>query len=224
MKIVFPRLRRILVLASSPFVCLNSAGSKMAKLAEIPTCESFFSKKPELPYDGRMMQRLSFTKADITELAVDAIANAAKSSLLGGGGVDGAIHSAAGRGLYMECKDLGGCPVGSAKITAGYNLPAKYVIHCVGPMDGNADSLRSCYKTALKLCTENNIKSIAFPCISTGIYGFPNEPAAEIALCTTWEYLEEHKEIERVIFCCFLEKDYKIYEKLLSAKYNEQSP
>ncbi|VDO01645.1 unnamed protein product [Rodentolepis nana] len=171
-----------------------------------------------------MMQRLSFIQADITKLAVDAIANAANSSLLGGGGVDGAIHRAAGNRLYMECKTLGGCPTGSAKITGGYNLPAKYVVHCVGPKNGNADSLRSCYKTALNLCTENNIKSIAFPCISTGIYGFPNEPAAEIALTTTLEYLEKHPEIERVIFCCFLDEDYKIYENLLLAKYKEQNP
>ncbi|VDL60336.1 unnamed protein product [Hymenolepis diminuta] len=195
----------------------------MTTLAGIPTCESFFSKKPEAPYEGRMMQRLSLVRENITKLAVDAIANAANSSLSGGGGVDGVIHRAAGNGLYEECKTLGGCPTGSAKITAGYNLPVKHVIHCVGPRDGNADSLRSCYETALKLCTENDIKSIAFPCIATGIYGFPNELAAEIALNTTWEYLKKHGDIERVIFCCFLEKDYKIYEELLSAMYNEEN-
>ncbi|KAM7535872.1 hypothetical protein Aperf_G00000100841 [Anoplocephala perfoliata] len=179
------------------------------------------NKKPEAPYEGRMLQRLSYITGDITKLAIDAIANAANSSLRGGGGVDGAIHRAAGRELLNECRTLGGCPTGSAKITKGYNLPAKYVIHCVGPSDGNANDLRSCYETALKLCTENGIRSIAFPCISTGIYGFQNGPAAEIALNTTWDYLEKHSDIERVIFCCFLLEDYIIYQKLLLAKYNE---
>uniref|UniRef100_A0A5K3FFL8 Macro domain-containing protein n=1 Tax=Mesocestoides corti TaxID=53468 RepID=A0A5K3FFL8_MESCO len=191
----------------------------MTTLTDIPSCESLFTKKPDGVYEGRMLQRISFTTGDITKLAIDAIVNAANSSLLGGGGVDGAIHRAAGPGLLEECRTLGGCKTGSAKITRGYNLPAKFVIHCVGPSDGNGEKLRSCYATALKLCTENGIKSVAFPCISTGIFGFPNQPAAEIALSTVWDYLETHNDIERVIFCCFLPEDYKIYQGLLLTKY-----
>ncbi|VDK21346.1 unnamed protein product [Taenia asiatica] len=178
-------------------------------------------KQRDSPYEGRMFQRLSFITGDITRLAVDAIVNAANSSLLGGGGVDGAIHRAAGPGLLDECRGLGGCAVGSAKITGGYNLPAKYVIHCVGPSNGSAEALRCCYDTAMRLCTENGIKSVAFPCIATGIYGFPNAPAAKIALKTVWDYLEKHDDIERVIFCCFLAEDYRIYQNLLLAKYQE---
>ncbi|CDS43209.1 MACRO domain containing protein 2 [Echinococcus multilocularis] len=146
-------------------------------------------------YNGSMFQRLSFITGDITRLAVDAIVNAANSSLLGGGGVDGAIHRAAGPGLLKECRGLGGCAVGSAKITGGYNLPAKYVIHCVGPSNGSAEALRSCYDTAMRLCTENGIKSVAFPCIATGVYGFPNAPAAQIAVKTVWDYLEKHDDV-----------------------------
>lgn len=154
---------------------------------------------------------------DITQLEVDAIVNAANTSLLGGGGVDGAIHRAAGPELLEECRNLNGCRTGQAKITKGYELSAKYVIHTVGPVwngggNGEADLLRSCYAESLRLAEENGeIDSIAFPCISTGIYGFPIEPAAEIATDACRE-----TELD-VTFCCFSEADRAIYEKLLSA-------
>ncbi|XP_064302815.1 ADP-ribose glycohydrolase MACROD2-like isoform X7 [Phalacrocorax carbo] len=142
------------------------------------------------------------------------------SSLLGGGGVDGCIHRAAGPCLVAECRNLSGCETGQAKITCGYDLPAKYVIHTVGPItrghltDIHKENLANCYKSSLKLAKENNIRSIAFPCISTGIYGFPNEPAAVIALNTIKEWLSKnHNEVDRIIFCVFLEVDYKIFKK-----------
>ncbi|KAM6271223.1 ADP-ribose glycohydrolase MACROD2 isoform 5-T6 [Spheniscus humboldti] len=142
------------------------------------------------------------------------------SSLLGGGGVDGCIHRAAGPCLVAECRNLSGCETGQAKITCGYDLPAKYVIHTVGPIarghltETHKENLANCYKSSLKLAKENNIRSIAFPCISTGIYGFPNEPAAVIALNTIKEWLSKnHNEVDRIIFCVFLEVDYKIFKK-----------
>uniref|UniRef100_A0A671QNL5 Macro domain-containing protein n=1 Tax=Sinocyclocheilus anshuiensis TaxID=1608454 RepID=A0A671QNL5_9TELE len=147
----------------------------------------------------------------------------ANSSLLGGGGVDGCIHRAAGHLLYEECHSLNGCETGKAKITCGYDLPAKYVIHTVGPIArGNVgqsqrDDLESCYKYSLKLMKDNNLRSVAFPCISTGIYGFPNEPAAEIALKTVHDWiLSKQDEIDCVIFCVFLETDYEIYKRKMS--------
>uniref|UniRef100_A0A671QNM0 Macro domain-containing protein n=1 Tax=Sinocyclocheilus anshuiensis TaxID=1608454 RepID=A0A671QNM0_9TELE len=147
----------------------------------------------------------------------------ANSSLLGGGGVDGCIHRAAGHLLYEECHSLNGCETGKAKITCGYDLPAKYVIHTVGPIArGNVgqsqrDDLESCYKYSLKLMKDNNLRSVAFPCISTGIYGFPNEPAAEIALKTVCDWiLSNQDEIDCVIFCVFLETDYEIYKRKMS--------
>lgn len=170
-----------------------------------------------------LADKVSLYKGDITILEIDAIVNAANSSLLGGGGVDGCIHRAAGHLLYEECHSLNGCDTGKAKITCGYDLPAKYVIHTVGPIArGNVgqsqrDDLESCYYSSLKLMKDNNLRSVAFPCISTGIYGFPNEPAAEIALKTVQEWIENHQdEIDRVIFCVFLEADYEIYKRKMS--------
>ncbi|XP_015712213.1 ADP-ribose glycohydrolase MACROD2 isoform X3 [Coturnix japonica] len=167
-----------------------------------------------------LSEKVSLYRGDITLLEVDAIVNAANSSLLGGGGVDGCIHRAAGPCLLAECRNLSGCETGQAKITCGYDLPAKYVIHTVGPIarghvtDTHEENLASCYKTSLKLAKENSIRSLAFPCISTGIYGFPNEPAADIALKTTKEWLNKnHNEVDRIIFCVFLEVDYKIFKK-----------
>uniref|UniRef100_A0A6G1RUX2 MACRO domain containing 2 n=1 Tax=Hypotaenidia okinawae TaxID=2861861 RepID=A0A6G1RUX2_9GRUI len=167
-----------------------------------------------------LSEKVSLYRGDITLLEVDAIVNAANSSLLGGGGVDGCIHRAAGPNLVAECRNLSGCETGQAKITCGYDLPAKYVIHTVGPIarghltDTHKENLASCYKSSLKLAKENNIRSIAFPCISTGIYGFPNEPAAVIALNTIKEWLSKnHNEVDRIIFCVFLEVDYKIFKK-----------
>ncbi|KAK7148357.1 hypothetical protein R3I93_012622 [Phoxinus phoxinus] len=170
-----------------------------------------------------LADKVTLYKGDITILEVDAIVNAANSSLLGGGGVDGCIHRAAGHLLYEECHTLNGCDTGNAKITCGYDLPAKYVIHTVGPIargnlgQSQKDDLESCYKTSLKLMKDNNLRSVAFPCISTGIYGFPNEPAAEIALKTVHDWIVSNQdEIDRVIFCVFLETDYEIYKRKMS--------
>ncbi|XP_049980885.1 ADP-ribose glycohydrolase MACROD2-like [Alexandromys fortis] len=145
------------------------------------------------------------------------------ASLLGGGGVDGCIHRAAGPCLLAECRTLNGCETGHAKITCGYDLPAKYVIHTVGPIarghinGSHKEDLANCYQSSLKLVKENNLRSVAFPCISTGIYGFPNEPAAIIALDTIKEWLaKNHQEVDRIIFCVFLEVDFKIYKKKMS--------
>lgn len=166
-----------------------------------------------------MNSRIEIIKEDITKLKVDAIVNAANTTLLGGGGVDGAIHRAAGPQLLEECKKLNGCPTGQAKITKGYNLPAKFVIHTVGPVwtggNNNEDELlSSCYKNSLKLAIENGIKTIAFPSISTGAYRFPVERASKIAYTAVKEFLSAHPEIEKVIFCCFDDKTYNIYKQL----------
>jgi O-acetyl-ADP-ribose deacetylase (regulator of RNase III) len=155
------------------------------------------------------LARLEVVVADITTLAVDAIVNAANTSLLGGGGVDGAIHRAAGRELLEECKTLGGCVTGSAKVTRGYRLPAKHVIHAVGPVwggghKGEPELLSSCYRTALGLAADNNLHSIAFPAISTGVYRFPADLAARIAVgATVSELSTDARGIDRVVFCCF---------------------
>jgi O-acetyl-ADP-ribose deacetylase len=157
---------------------------------------------------------------DITDLDVDAIVNAANNSLLGGGGVDGAIHRAAGPGLLDECRSLNGCKTGKAKITSGHKLKARHVIHTVGPVwtGGNSDEsllLASCYRTCLDLAFRNKIRSIAFPSISTGAYGFPKELAASIAVNETSRFLKDNSFPEKVIFVAFSEADYEIYRKLL---------
>jgi len=167
---------------------------------------------------------IKIVKSDITRLSVDAIVNAANSSLLGGGGVDGAIHKAAGPKLLEECKLLKGCDTGEAKLTKGYNLTAKYVIHTVGPVwkDGSHDEdalLASCYRKSLIIATENNIETIAFPSISTGIYGFPFERACKIALKTIVEFLYETKNIITVYLVCFSEKDFYTYNKIYKQHY-----
>ena len=146
--------------------------------------------------------------ADITTLDVDAIVNAANEALLGGGGVDGAIHRAAGPGLLAECRKIGGCPTGQARLTGGYDLPARHVIHTVGPVwrgggAGEADLLAACYRNCLALAGENGIQSIAFPSISTGVYGYPVAAAARIAVAAVAEYLQQSDAEMRVIFCCF---------------------
>lgn len=165
-------------------------------------------------------QKVELIKADITTLAVDAIVNAANKTLLGGGGVDGAIHRAAGPALYDACKKLNGCETGMAKITHGFNLPAKYVIHTVGPVwsNGNhkeAQLLASCYDESLKLALEHRLKSIAFPNISTGIYAFPKHEAALIAVSRVMSFLQQTEIPMRVIFCCFDDENHDIYQQII---------
>ena len=167
-----------------------------------------------------MNKKIELEKGDITKLKVDAIVNAANTSLLGGGGVDGAIHQAAGPKLLEECRTLNGCPTGNAKITNGYNLPAKFVIHTVGPVwnGGKYNEeklLTDCYRNSLKLAVENNIKTIAFPAISTGVYHFPLDRATEIAVNVTKSFLNDNKSIEKVIFVCFDKKTYQVYKNNL---------
>ncbi|TGZ73211.1 hypothetical protein CRM22_001637 [Opisthorchis felineus] len=160
--------------------------------------------------------RISLWRGDITKLKLDAIANAANKHLRGGGGVDGAIHRAAGSNqLHSACMALNGCPTGSAKITQGFALPAKFIIHCVGPYGENPRQLQGTYERALQLCTENNLTSIAFPCISTGVFHYPQEAAAKVAISTVLSYLSQHTDIQRVVFCVFLQEDYAIYKRLL---------
>jgi len=163
-----------------------------------------------------MKHKIEIVQGDITRQETDAIVNAANRSLLGGGGVDGAIHRAAGRQLYEECKTLNGCETGEAKITGGYNLKAKYVIHTPGPVwnGGKYDEvnhLKNCYYNSLKLAVENNINSISFPAISTGVYRFPADKAAEIAVSTVISFLELNPSIEKVIFVCFDTEMYNLY-------------
>jgi O-acetyl-ADP-ribose deacetylase (regulator of RNase III) len=167
------------------------------------------------------MNRIELIQGNICKLKVDAIVNAANTSLLGGGGVDGAIHRAAGPGLLAECRKLKGCKTGDAKITRGYNLPAKYVIHTVGPIwkDGLHDEpqlLVSCYKRSLVLAVENKLKTIAFPNISTGVYGFPKNKAAILAVEATIDFLEKDKTLEKVIFCVFDPENYALYSDLIN--------
>ena len=166
------------------------------------------------------MDTIEILRGDITTLAVDAIVNAANTTLLGGGGVDGAIHRAAGPDLLAECRILGGCQPGEAKITRGYCLPARFVIHTVGPIwrggkCGEADTLANCYGNSLKLAVENGIKTIAFPAISCGAYGYPIKEAAHIALTTTREFLATTQNIHRVIFVLWGDDVYDAYRRLL---------
>ena len=163
---------------------------------------------------------VSLIKGDITTIDADAIVNAANTSLLGGGGVDGAIHAAAGPQLLDECRGLGGCKTGEAKMTKGYRLIARYIIHTVGPIwrGGSFDEpllLASCYRSCLAIANKNMISSIAFPGISTGVYGFPKEQAAEIAVNESREFMKRNKFPEKVIFVAFSDADYEIYRKLL---------
>ena len=166
------------------------------------------------------MDRIELYQGDITELDVDVIVNAANTSLLGGGGVDGAIHRAAGPGLLEECGTLGGCAVGEAKVTSAYNLPCKFVIHTVGPVWTGGDNdepalLESCYRNSLRIAANMKLRAVAFPNISTGVYGYPKDGASEIAIGTVRKFLETNDEIEKVIFSVFDAENYEIYKQRL---------
>lgn len=165
-----------------------------------------------------MTSKIEVLKTDITTLAVDAIVNAANSSLLGGGGVDGAIHRAAGRELYDECAQIGGCPTGEARLTQGYHLPAKFVIHTVGPVwtggeRNELELLASCYRSVFQIAREKGIRSLAFPAISCGVYRFPLERAVKIAVAETVAELVSSDAVQKVIFACFGEDVYRAYQR-----------
>ncbi|GAB1302121.1 ADP-ribose glycohydrolase MACROD1 [Apodemus speciosus] len=200
------------------------------KLKKIPTWKETAKglavkvEDPKYKKDKQLNEKISLFRGDITKLEVDAIVNAAgaNNSLLGGGGVDGCIHRAAGSLLTDECRTLQNCETGKAKITCGYRLPAKHVIHTVGPIAvgqptaSQAAELRSCYLSSLDLLLEHRLRSVAFPCISTGVFGYPNEEAAEVVLATLREWLEQHKDkVDRLIICVFLEKDEGVYRARL---------
>ncbi len=172
--------------------------------------------------------QLSVVTGDITRLEVDAIVNAANASLLGGGGVDGAIHRAAGPGLLEECRALGGAATGEVKMTGGHRLPARHVLHAVGPVwhgggAGEDEALARCYRNALRIAGEAGLRSVAFPAISTGAYGFPLERATRIAIAEVRRALEGGSAVERVVFCCFSASDREVYERVLAEQAAERA-
>lgn len=203
-------------------------GKATRAVVNIPNRTSLYKSSELKPASGpgpftpvqAINDRVGLLRGDITKLSVDAIVNAANTSLLGGGGVDGAIHRAAGPRLVQECRTLNGCPTGGAKITAGYNLPAKHVIHTVGPIyEDPVESerlLRSCYSETLKLAASKGVRTLAFSGISTGIYGYPSRDAAEVACDTVRRYLDtEGKAFEKVIFVTYESKDVRAYDEML---------
>ncbi|KAK0211081.1 A1pp-domain-containing protein [Desarmillaria ectypa] len=208
-------------------------------LEKIPTLAQLFKQaiikavdKPKYPLDSALLDRISLFQGDITKLSVDSIVNAANKTLLGGGGVDGAIHAAAGKGLLEECRGLNGCETGESKITKGHKLPSKHVIHTVGPIysskdiETKAEQLASCYRTSLELAAKNSLKHIAFPSISTGIYGYPIEDATHIALKEVRQFVttEPGSTLERVIFVVWSNKDRDVYQELLPGYFPPSVP
>ncbi|KAH9998813.1 A1pp-domain-containing protein [Russula compacta] len=208
--------------------------TQVVSLRQIPTLRELYQRaaisgQPEtgrgarFPSSSTLLDRVSVYRGDITHVQIDAIVNAANVGLLGGGGVDGAIHRAAGPKLLKECRTLGGCPTGEARLTAGYNLPAKHVIHAVGPLYHPKSmhvaplQLAGCYRISLQLALEHGLKHIAFPAISTGIYGYPIESATRVAFEEVRKFLdtEEAKEFERVIFVVFSVDDEAVYLRLI---------
>ena len=205
--------------------------TSIRSLADIPTLAQVYrnagtrksdTSTSHFPASAATNARVGLIRGDITKLRLDAIVNAANSSLLGGGGVDGAIHRAAGPDLLSECRQLGGCPAGEARITRGYRLPAKHVVHTVGPVFSHAHPqrseglLRSCYEESLKLADANDLKSIAFSGISTGVYGYPSRDAAQVACETVRKYLDtDTSALERVVFVTFEQKDVDAYDEML---------
>ncbi|KAJ8060170.1 hypothetical protein OCU04_010517 [Sclerotinia nivalis] len=212
--------------------------------AEIPTASLLYHLKKLTPYKAdttdeftatpnqSFNDRIGLIRGDITHLEVDAIVNAANNSLLGGGGVDGAIHRAAGLDLLRECRTLNGCRTGSAKITDAYELPCKKVIHAVGPVydsyksDVSEEKLEGCYKTSLNLAVENDCKTIAFSALSTGVYDYPSDEAAPVALMTVRKFLESEKgsKMEKIIFCTFVAKDVAAYNKWIPRIFPSTEP
>jgi len=207
--------------------------SQVISLPQIPTLRELYQRaaiaaypvagrEARFPFSSALLDRVSVHRGDITLVQVDAIVNAANTGLLGGGGVDGAIHRAAGPKLLKECRTLGGCPTGEARMTAGYNLPAKHVIHAVGPVYDPRSTrvprqLAGCYRISLQLAAEHGLKHIAFPAISTGIYGYPIESATQVAFGEVRKFLEteQAKEFERVIFVVFSAEDEAEYLRLI---------
>jgi O-acetyl-ADP-ribose deacetylase len=186
-----------------------------AALCELMPGEPIGKRREQMP------SRIEVVKGDITHQAVEAIVNAANTSLLGGGGVDGAIHRAAGPELLEECRRTGGCPTGEARITRGYRLPARWVIHTVGPVwqggqYGEDELLAKCYRNSLALADKTGVRTIAFPSISTGVYRFPVDRAARIAVLEVKQFLETHEGIDKVVFVCFGEEPFKAYQDAMS--------
>ncbi|KAL0573777.1 hypothetical protein V5O48_008164 [Marasmius crinis-equi] len=195
--------------------------TSIVRLSSIPTLAQLALKpavKPKFPPNSGLLKKVSLLQGDITKVEVDGIVNAANKSLLGGGGVDGAIHRAAGPQLLEECETLNGASTGESKMTLGYNLPSKHVIHTVGPIypgdDSEAHLLASCYKSSLHLALKHNLRSIAFPSVSTGIYGYPIVDATHIALNVVRTFLDEN-DFDRVVFVVFSDKDKDVFESLL---------
>ncbi|KAA1467690.1 A1pp-domain-containing protein [Dentipellis sp. KUC8613] len=204
---------------------------RIVELNQLPTLRQLYQKlvlrrssnPPKFPPEASLLDKVSLYQGDITQLDIHAIVNAAKKTLLGGGGVDGAIHRAAGPQLLAECRTLNGCETGNAKITKGYNLPSSHVIHAVGPVYSSsnvaavAEQLASCYRRSLRLAAENGLKQIAFPSISTGIYGYPIEAATHIALKEVRTFLDSDvgSDFERVVFVVFSDEDKEVYQRLI---------